>query len=344
MKANETVSIVGLVVVGVVILCLAYVIVVALQRPDGNILARITWKGFVDFALKIVGAKQSKAKPARSLKAGIPASPTTPRSWFSFQRRTTLIAFLVVLIAAVPLFWWVEQPAPWRMLLTAEFNEMFSLLRHSPKEPLNITRGQASLDRVTRMIEMRTDNLTHDHYRNEEIWVVDHYWQYWNTSNLREYLGVNKMFVARGGKIHRMFFLSSEELQAPEVRTLLQAQCQIGRMDADQTGNGFELWRADPKTMQKQEEYEAIARSFRQLPNADRSFDNFDVVQFNDTLYYSSDFSTDYRVMGSSTWIFDPSQVSKIDVRPLFKKSVAERISCDQVLPVMNATNKRVHQ
>src|SRR6476619_4544086 len=180
MKANETVSIVGLVVVGVVILCLAYVIVIALQRSNGNTVARLTWKGFVDFALKITGTSSRKVTPPRSLEGGIQASPTVSRSWLSLHRRAALIVFLVVLIAAVPLFWWVEQPAPWRMLLTAEFNEMFSLLRHSPKEPLNITRGQASLDRVTRMIEMRTDNLTHDHYRNEEIWVVDHYWQYWN--------------------------------------------------------------------------------------------------------------------------------------------------------------------
>jgi hypothetical protein len=69
----------------------------------------------------------------------------------------------------------------------------------------------------------------------------------------------------------------------------------------------------------------------------DKNFDDFDVMQFNDTLYYSSDFSTDYRLMGSSTWVFDPVQVSKIDLRPLFKNSIAQRISCDRPLPVISA-------
>jgi hypothetical protein len=89
--------------------------------------------------------------------------------------------------------------------------------------------------------------------------------------------------------------------------------------------------------MKMREEYDAISQAFRQLPNTDKTFDNFDVMQFSDTLYYSSDFSTDYRVMGSSTWIFDPNLVNKIDLRPLFKKSIAQRISCDQPLPTMNA-------
>jgi hypothetical protein len=62
-------------------------------------------------------------------------------------------------------------------------------------------------------------------------------------------------------------------------------------------------------------------------------------MQFNDTLYYSSDFSTDYRIMGSSTWIFDPAHVNRIDLRPLFKRSIAQRISCDQPLPVLSAAN-----
>jgi hypothetical protein len=126
-------------------------------------------------------------------------------------------------------------------------------------------------------------------------------------------------------------------MRDPEVQTLLQAQCQIGKLGADQTGNGFELWRADPEKIKDREEYEAVAQAFQQLPNTDKSFENFDVMQFNDTLYYSSDFSTDYRIMGSSTWVFDPAQVNRIDLRPLFKKSIAQRISCDQPLPALSA-------
>jgi hypothetical protein len=332
MNINETIV--------VVVLILAAVIVVALSKFK-RVEARGQSKGIGEFKIhaegKIIAPPQEQLRSKKGTRKvqGI-------RPWFSSHWRAVVIWSSIVLIIVAPVWWWVAQPAPWRMLLSYEFNEMFRLLRHSSKEPLHITRGQATLDRVTRMVEMRTDRLS-DRYRDEEIWVVDHYWQYWNTDNLREYLSVNKMFVARGGKIHRLFFLTNEELQDPDVQTMLQAQCRIGKLGDDQTGNGFELWRADPKIMRNQEEYEAISRQFRQLPNTDKSFENFDVVQFKDTLYYSSDFSTDYRVMGSSTWIFDPNQVSKMDLRPLFKKSIAQRIPCDQPLPVLNAEKHGRH-
>lgn len=341
MKGNESIAVIS--IVGAVILCLAYVIIVALKNPNRKFEARLIWKGLIEFVLKITGhdpkpqpALPGNVEPSPATGGG-PAAPSRVRPWFFRHWRAVVLASLALLLIVLPATWWLNQPAPWRMLLSYEFNEMLSLLRHGARDPLVITRGQASLDRVTRMVEMRTDSLAHDHYKNEEIWIIDHYWQYWNTTNLREYLRVNKTFVAGGGKIHRMFFLTDKELHEPEVQTLLQAQCQIGRLGADQTGSGFELWRANPERMKMREEYDAISQAFRQLPNTDKTFDNFDVMQFSDTLYYSSDFSTDYRVMGSSTWIFDPNLVSKIDLRPLFKKSIAQRISCDQPLPTMNA-------
>jgi len=334
MKGTEGTTVLGLVIVAVVVICLAFVVLAALeaaleQTPDGIFEGGLSWRGVVELWLKITGHSRGR-RPIRGRHKKV-------RPWPFRHGRAVLITILTLVIVGLPAWWWFAQPAPWRMLLVYEWNEMFSLLRHGSKEPLNITRGQATLDRVTRMVEMRTDNLAHDRYKPEEIWILDHYWQYWNTTNLREYMGVNKTFVARGGKIHRMFLLSDQELRDPEVRTMLQAQCQIGRLSADQTGNGFELWRADPQMIKGREEYEAISQAFRQLSKTDKNFDDFDVMQFNDMLYYSSDFSTDYRVMGSSTWVFDPAQVGKIDLRPLFKKSVAQKISCDRPLPIMSA-------
>jgi hypothetical protein len=339
MKGTELTTVFGLVVVAVVVLCLAWVIIAALEaaleKSNGNFEGKLSWRGFVELWLKITGRTKEEEDKDKDRKH-IREKRKNARSWFFRHWRAALITALVLVVVGLPVWWWYAQPAAWRMLLSYELNETFSLLRHSAHDPVNITRGHATLDRITRMLEIRTDNLAHDQYNPEEIWIVDHYWQYWNTTNLRDYLTANKIFVAHGGKIHRMFLLSDQEMRDPEVQTMLQAQCQIGKLGANQTGNGFELWRADPERIKDREEYGAVARAFQQLPSTDKNFNNYDVVQFNDTLYYSSDFSTDYRVMGSSTWIFEPAQVSKIDLRPLFKKSIAQRISCDQSRPVMS--------
>jgi hypothetical protein len=335
MKGIDATTLVLLLIVAVI--GVACMVIAALRGKSKEIEGEVKL-GPHTTKIRITGYEGSEHQPPTSaVKPKSSRAHSKNRSWFFRHWRAVLIMTLMFILVGLPIGWWFAQPAPWRMLLRYEFSEMISLLRHGSKEPLNITRGQATLDRVTRMVEMRTDNLAHDRYKPEEIWIVDHYWQYWNTTNLREYLSVNQTFVARGGKIHRMFFLSDREMRNPEVQTMLQAQCQIGRLSAAQTGNGFELWRADPKMMKDREEYEAVSQAFSQLPGTDKNFDNFDAMQFNDTLYYSSDFSTDYRVMGSSTWVFDPAQVSKIDLRPLFKKSIAQRISCDQPLPVMSA-------
>jgi hypothetical protein len=234
----------------------------------------------------------------------------------------------------------MSKPRLWRAQLSNEFNKLLTMARHDPKTPVIVPRGKDTLDQITTVVDSLTDKLRKNPYGTEEFWVLDHYWQYWNTQKLDEYLIANKMFVANGGRIHRMFLLTSEELQDPRVQNVLEVQCSIGRLVSGQTGNGFELWRADPKVMSSREEYEGLARAFQQLPDADKALSNFDIVQFNDALYYSSDFSPDYRVMGRSIWIFDPGLASRIDLRTLFKKSIAERISCDQSLPVLRAAGK----
>jgi hypothetical protein len=48
------------------------------------------------------------------------------------------------------------------------------------------------------------------------------------------------------------------------------------------------------------------------------------VLQLGDLTYYSSDFSPDYRAVGASTWFYGQT----LDLKPLFNKSVAQRIDC----------------
>lgn len=321
MNSNEAVVI--------VVLILAVVTVVALFRFNKDFRAIVKALG-VSFSIAIKG--KDRFPREKQLRSGKKIKPVgeleNSQPWLFHHWRAVVITSVVLLLIVMPFCWWFEQPATWRMLAADEFNELVKLLRHGSHGPWNVPRGRATLNNVTRVVEMRADSLKQS-YQDEDIWIVDHFWQYWNTDTLKEYVSVNKMFVAKGGRIHRMFFLTKEELQNPEVQAMLQAQCGIGRLGEDQTGNGFELWRADPDAIKSREEYETIARQFRQLPYTGKSFEDFDIMQFNDVLYYSSDFSRDYRVMGSSTWIFNPEDVSKIDLRPLFKKSIAEKISCD---------------
>jgi len=319
MSTNETVV--------VIIIVMALVILAALYKFE-LVSAQIDWRGVLKFVLKALGRSshptRKVARKTRNPKRRMKAL----RPWLHW--RAVLSAVFMLVLWVVPACWWFQQPTPWRLLLSSQFNEMLNLLRHGPKGPLIVARGQATLDLLTQTVEMRSNRLGSDRYGEEEIWIIDHYWQYWNTTNFRDYLAANKMLVTRGGKIHRMFVLTDEELSNPRVQSVLKEQCEIGRIDGDTTGNGFELWRADPKKMKNADEYQIISRAFQQLPGADKSFENFDVVKFKDTVYYSSDFSTDYSVLGSSTWLFDPTEVNKIDLSRLFRKSIAERISCDE--------------
>jgi hypothetical protein len=333
MNANQVVSIAGLVVVVIVVVCLAGVMFAALKRAKGNIVIHLIWRGVIDFMLKIA---RLNPFPPRGERIGIKSKKRQP--WHFRHWRAICAVSLMGFMIAAPVRWWMEKPAAWRMLVSDEWKALLSLAAHDPKEPVVVPLGGETRHKLKEVLDAYTDRMRADHYQSAEVWVLDHYWQYWNTQNLDEYMDANKMFVANGGRIRRMFLLTREELREPEVQAVLQRQCQIGRPGAEQTGNGFELWRADPDTIKNQEEYEALARAFRQLPNTEKSFDNFDVVQFNDVLYYSADFSTNHRALGSSIWMFNPEHVNKIDLRPLFKKSIAERISCDQ--PVLRAARE----
>jgi hypothetical protein len=137
MNINETIV--------VVVLVLAAVIVVALSRFK-RVRARGQSKGIGEFEIhaegKVIAPAQLTPQP------GLPKKRTRKmqgvQPWFSSHWRALVIWSSIVLIIVAPVWWWVAQPAPWRMLLSYEFNEMFRLLRHSSKEPLHIARGQAT--------------------------------------------------------------------------------------------------------------------------------------------------------------------------------------------------------
>jgi hypothetical protein len=265
MNANQVVSIAGLVVVVIVVVCLAGVMFAALKRAKGNIVIHLIWRGVIDFMLKIA---RLNPFPPRGERIGIKSKKRQP--WHFRHWRAICAVSLMGFMIAAPVRWWMEKPAAWRMLVSDEWKALLSLAAHDPKEPVVVPLGGETRHKLKEVLDAYTDRMRADHYQSAEVWVLDHYWQYWNTQN--------------------------------------------------------------------QEEYEALARAFRQLPNTEKSFDNFDVVQFNDVLYYSADFSTNHRALGSSIWMFNPEHVNKIDLRPLFKKSIAERISCDQ--PVLRAARE----
>ncbi len=238
-----------------------------------------------------------------------------------------LIAMLVLLI---PSIWWFRQPVLWRMLLAYQANEVFNLLKHGAHGPIHVAPGQATLEQLTKTLDLLSDKLRRDRYHEEEeIWIVDHYWQYWNTSDFLNYLNANKSFVSQGGKIHRMFILSDNDLRNPAVQSVLRSQCEIGKLENGKISNGFELWRGNPQVLRSQAQYQAVSKVFQSLPNSTKGFENFDAIQFKYAVYYSSDFSTDYSALGSSTWIFNPEQAEKLDLRSLFQGSIAERIPCE---------------
>ena len=87
---------------------------------------------------------------------------------------------------------------------------------------------------------------------------------------------------------------------------------------------GADIWRSDAAAIMNKTEYQVTANAFQQMPYTQTGFQSFDVLQLEDLTYYSSDFSPDYRAVGASTWLYGQT----LDLKPLFNKSVAQRINC----------------
>jgi hypothetical protein len=215
----------------------------------------------------------------------------------------------------MPLWWWNRHSEAWKVVVSDHIAEAWGLWKQDPKVPLHEVQSGRTLQGLTRLLDDYADILGRDPHRVIEVWVVDHYWQYWTTDTFNDYVRANRKFVDSGGKIHRMFILTGGDLRNPQVTAVLRNQCE--KIGAD-------VWRSDAAAIMNKAEYQITANAFQQLPYTEIGFQSFDVLQLEDLTYYSSDFSPDYRVVGSSTWFYGQT----LDLKPLFNKSIAQRIDC----------------
>ena len=244
--------------------------------------------------------------------------PELPRfpAWLS-RRRIKISASLVLtfVVIAIPFWWWSRHSEAWKIVLSDHIAESWALWKQGAHEPVHVAQSGATLQGLTQLLDGYANALGRDPHRVIEVWVVDHYWQYWTTDTFNDYMRANRRLVDSGGKIHRLFILTQDDLQNPLLTAVLRNQCE--KIGAD-------VWRSDVATISNKAEYQITANTFQQLPYTETGFQSFDVLQLEDLTYYSSDFSPDYRAVGASTWFYGQS----IDLRPLFNKSVAQRVDC----------------
>ncbi len=246
-----------------------------------------------------------------------PVAPPKPAGqWLSrYGKKVFLPLTFAAVLILLPCWWWQRHSEAWKLALSDHISEAWVLLKQGPQEPVYYASSGETLHLLTRMFDIYADELGHDVHRTGDAWVVDHYWQYWTTDTFNDYSRANRRFVDSGGKIHRMFILSDEELRDPRIKMVLRNQCEK---------IGAEIWRADPAIIKGRPEYQVVAHAFQQLPHTGIGFQTFDVLQLEDLLYYSSDFSNDYRVLGGSTWFYG----HELDLKPLFNRSIAQPIDC----------------
>jgi hypothetical protein len=229
--------------------------------------------------------------------------------------KTSVSLALILLLIGAPLWWWHRHSEAWRLVLSDHIAESWALVKQGRKEPVHVVKSGHTLQGLTQLIDGYADVLARDPHRVIELWVVDHYWQYWSTDTFNDYMRANRRFVDSGGKIHRMFILTGDDLRNPQLTAVFRNQCE--RIGAD-------VWRGDAAAIGNKAEYQITAKAFEQMPFTETGFRAFDVLQLEDLTYYSSDFSPDYRVVGASTWFYG----QKLDLKPLFNKSIAQRIDC----------------
>ncbi|MBZ5494087.1 MAG: hypothetical protein LAO76_24455 [Acidobacteriia bacterium] len=290
----------------------------------------ITLKGLGGALLKLTGSKKppvsdkdpSSAHLGESASAdGLAiASPAALRessrfpAWLS-RHWLKISVTLTFAFVVMPFWWWNCHPEAWKLELSTHISEAWGLWKLGPKAPMHEAQSGHTLQGLTRLLDGYADILGRDPHRAIEVWVVDHYWQYWNTDTFNDYMRANRRFVDSGGKIHRMFILADDDLKNPQVTAVLRNQCE--KIGAD-------VWRGDAAAIANKAEYQITANSFKQMPYTETGFQSFDVLQLEDLTYYSSDFSPDYRVVGASTWFYGQT----LDLKPLFNKSIAQKIDC----------------
>jgi hypothetical protein len=240
-------------------------------------------------------------------------------AWFSWRWiKISISLVLILVLIATPLWWWHSHTEAWKLVLSDHISEAWALWKQGPKEPVHETQSSHTLQRLTQLLDDYANTLGRDPHRVIEVWVVDHYWQYWTTDTFNDYVRANRRFIDSGGKIHRLFILTEDDLRNPQLTAVLRNQCE--KIGAD-------VWRSNAAAIENKVEYQITANTFHQLPFTETGFQSFDVLQLEDLTYYSSDFSPDYRAVGASTWFYGQT----LDLRPLFNKSIAQRIDCSSL-------------
>ena len=262
-------------------------------------------------------SKKPLASDSKLLVAPAPSpEPSHLLAWlFLHWLKISVSLVLIPVLVVTPLWWWHRHTEAWKLVLSDHISEVWALWKQGPKEPVHVAQSSHTLQRLTQLLDDYANTLGRDPHRAIEVWVVGHYWQYWSTDTFNDYVRANRRFVDSGGKIHRLFILTEDDLRNPLLTAVLSNQCE--KIGAD-------VWRSDAETIRNKAEYQITANTFQQLPYTETGFQSFDVLQLEDLTYYSSDFSPDYRAVGASTWFYGQT----LDLRPLFNKAIAQRIDC----------------
>jgi hypothetical protein len=304
------------------LLVMAVVAIVALFRFNKKFRLRIKWLGNL-FALD--GSNDPPKTPRKlgstadrksiETSAALPEPSHLP-AWFSWHRlKISVLLALILMLIVMPLWWWNRHSEAWKVVLSDHIAESWALWKQDPHKPVHVAQSGATLHGLTQLLDDYANMQSRDPHRAIEVWVVDHYWQYWTTDTFNDYVRANRKFVDSGGKIHRLFILTQDDLRNPQVAAVLRNQCE--KIGAD-------VWRSDAVAIRNKAEYQITAKAFQQMPYTETGFQSFDVLQLEDLTYYSSDFSPDYRVVGASTWFYGQT----LDLKPLFNKSIAQRVDC----------------
>ena len=297
------------------IITVAVVAIVALFRFDKDFI--FIWKIVGNYIkLKISNRPPKRPEPKIS-PLQLPAPPVKPPvlpAWL-FRHCLKISVSLVLILLLMPLWWWHRHTEAWKLVLSDHISEVWALWKQGPKEPVHVAQSSHTLQRLTQLLDDYANMLGRDPHRAIEVWVVDHYWQYWSTDTFNDYVRANRRFIDSGGKIHRLFILTEDDLRNPQLTVVLRNQCE--KIGAD-------VWRSDAATIRNRAEYQITANTFQQLPYTETGFQSFDVLQLEDLTYYSSDFSPDYRAVGASTWFYGQT----LNLRPLFVKAIAQRVDC----------------
>ena len=237
-------------------------------------------------------------------------------AWFSWRWfKISIPLILIFALIFMPFWCWNRHSEAWKLELSHHISEAWVLVKQGPKEPVHVVQSGRTLQELTRLLDGYADILGRNPHRVIEVWVVDHYWQYWTTDTFNDYTRANRRFVDSGGKIHRLFILAEDDLKNPQLMSVLRNQCE--KIGAD-------VWRSNAAAIRNKAEYQITANAFQQMPYTETGFQAFDVLQLEDLPYYSSDFSPDYRVVGASTWFYGQT----LDLKPLFNRSIAQRFDC----------------